>query len=514
MANDSDAATSNPGGATCPTRGDHPYVDILATYPGESFAKNPVGEAEISAIDKRRFAIKERPAAKDCRAGRDRTGDCPLTGLALSGGGIRSAAFNLGALQAFHAYSGIEGIDYLSTVSGGGYIGCSLSTALAGCGDTNADFPFTNADPRLYDDTPTVHHIRDYSNYLMPHGALDAVSSIYVIGRGLVANALVVAPVLFFFTWFTLFNHPTVKSLTQPSVLLHAVWSHLPFLSPLKSLASELHGFWLTAILASVNILFLILWAGVRSLRPALTHHFANVFVRLSKILFYVTLICLVFDVQILLLKLEAARLTASVEASAARPAASVEASACASDWACSLLWTVRDWLESASWYLAIFGAAFAYFSKYLSEVATAAAWSPTWIDWFKKIAAKAGLWFAALIIPLCLWDLYLWLNIIGLADDGGVHPFTPAWLSDLSWAKQRVADHLPAFLGQVTSARLYFVAFAVTLLIALFCIDLNATTLHSLYRYRLSKAFLFNPSKHDKKNTASSRNIVRSFTI
>ena len=45
----------------------------------------------------------------------------------------------------------------------------------------------------------------------------------------------------------------------------------------------------------------------------------------------------------------------------------------------------------------------------------------------------------------------------------------------------------------------LFLVAFAVTLLIALL-IDPNATTLHSLYRYRLSKAFLFNPSKHDKK--------------
>jgi len=115
MASDSNAATANFSGAACPTRGNRPYVDILAAYPDESFAKNPVGEAEKSAIDKRRLAIKERPAAKDCPAGRDRTGDCPLTGLALSGGGIRSAAFNLGALQAFHAYSGIEGIDYLST---------------------------------------------------------------------------------------------------------------------------------------------------------------------------------------------------------------------------------------------------------------------------------------------------------------------------------------------------------------------------------------------------------------
>src|SRR5947209_1912567 len=52
----------------------------------------------------------------------------PLVGLALSGGGIRSATFSLGAIQALarsdrHA---LLQIDVLSTVSGGGYIGCFL----------------------------------------------------------------------------------------------------------------------------------------------------------------------------------------------------------------------------------------------------------------------------------------------------------------------------------------------------------------------------------------------------
>ena len=48
-------------------------------------------------------------------------------GLALSGGGIRSATFSLGILQGFAQGKWIEKIDYLSTVSGGGYIGGSLS---------------------------------------------------------------------------------------------------------------------------------------------------------------------------------------------------------------------------------------------------------------------------------------------------------------------------------------------------------------------------------------------------
>ena len=50
-----------------------------------------------------------------------------LAGLALSGGGIRSATFGLGVLEALKEKDRLQGIDYLSTVSGGGYIGAWLS---------------------------------------------------------------------------------------------------------------------------------------------------------------------------------------------------------------------------------------------------------------------------------------------------------------------------------------------------------------------------------------------------
>ena len=60
-------------------------------------------------------------------------------GLALSGGGIRSASFALGVLQALQRHSLFRLIDYLSTVSGGGYIGSSLSWFMR---DGRKDFPF------------------------------------------------------------------------------------------------------------------------------------------------------------------------------------------------------------------------------------------------------------------------------------------------------------------------------------------------------------------------------------
>ena len=44
-------------------------------------------------------------------------------GLAFSGGGIRSATFNLGFLQGISSLGLLKHFDYLSTVSGGGYIG-------------------------------------------------------------------------------------------------------------------------------------------------------------------------------------------------------------------------------------------------------------------------------------------------------------------------------------------------------------------------------------------------------
>ena len=50
-----------------------------------------------------------------------------LTALCLSGGGIRSAAFALGVVQALARKGLLPHFHYLSTVSGGGYLGAWLS---------------------------------------------------------------------------------------------------------------------------------------------------------------------------------------------------------------------------------------------------------------------------------------------------------------------------------------------------------------------------------------------------
>jgi hypothetical protein len=95
-----------------------------------------------------------------------------LFGLALSGGGIRSATFSLGVLQALAQRGWIRRIDYLSTVSGGGYIGCWLSAYIYRCKAPDpvaAIEKFIAPNIRRDDVEPTeIKFLRAYSSYLTP----------------------------------------------------------------------------------------------------------------------------------------------------------------------------------------------------------------------------------------------------------------------------------------------------------------------------------------------------------
>ena len=69
-----------------------------------------------------------------------------LVGLAFSGGGIRSATTNLGIAQALSRMGILRLVDYLSTVSGGGYIGGCLTTFLS----VNRDHQKTPGDAKQF----------------------------------------------------------------------------------------------------------------------------------------------------------------------------------------------------------------------------------------------------------------------------------------------------------------------------------------------------------------------------
>jgi hypothetical protein len=85
-----------------------------------------VRERELEEVVKRRREANIAPAQDDNGHHKSPSGD--LVGLSLSGGGVRSASFNLGFLQALYQRGVLRHVDYMSTVSGGGYVGSSVSS--------------------------------------------------------------------------------------------------------------------------------------------------------------------------------------------------------------------------------------------------------------------------------------------------------------------------------------------------------------------------------------------------
>jgi hypothetical protein len=103
-------------------------------------------------------------------------------GLAFSGGGIRSATFNLGVLQGLAKNGLLRHVDYLSTVSGGGYIGSWLVAWIKRLAERDrthagdAKSALDGVQALLTPDQPNpddpalepIRYLRRFSNYLTP----------------------------------------------------------------------------------------------------------------------------------------------------------------------------------------------------------------------------------------------------------------------------------------------------------------------------------------------------------
>lgn len=111
-----------------------------------------------------------------------------LFGLALSGGGIRSATFNLGLLQGLQERGYLRGFDYLATVSGGGYVGAfwTLWRHLHPGKVFPDDVDEAAAEPK------EIRHLRKFSRFLSPSLGIFSFDT----GRMLVALINAVVPSL------------------------------------------------------------------------------------------------------------------------------------------------------------------------------------------------------------------------------------------------------------------------------------------------------------------------------
>lgn len=127
-----------------------------------------------------------------------------LSALCLSGGGIRSAALSLGVIQALADHNLLDKFNYLSTVSGGGYIGSWLSAWLYrvrkfGHGKSSDVLDRLGARRNPDVEVPPLDHLREYSNYLTPKLGLfsaDTWASLAIVLRNIVVNWLILVPVL------------------------------------------------------------------------------------------------------------------------------------------------------------------------------------------------------------------------------------------------------------------------------------------------------------------------------
>ncbi|WP_133791965.1 patatin-like phospholipase family protein [Paraburkholderia silvatlantica] len=135
---------------------------------------------ELEQVERHRIAVDlpELPSATDA------------CGLAISGGGLRSAVFSLGILQALADTKTLKRFDYLSTVSGGSYIGAFYGSlfvpdelragnlrleqsAFIAQAQRASGKLCPDAAPEEADAVTPIAYLRDNCNYLVPNGLKD-----------------------------------------------------------------------------------------------------------------------------------------------------------------------------------------------------------------------------------------------------------------------------------------------------------------------------------------------------
>jgi hypothetical protein len=159
-------------------------------------------EREDSALEQRRSQLE---------AGDSIDANAPRVGLALSGGGIRSATFSLGVVQALARSGVLSKVDYLSTVSGGGYIGAFLGALYVRKETTRAVVEELTQFP----ESRALQWLRSNGRFLAPNGAGANWLAGAVLLRNWLSLLFVVAPVAFFISFCGLLLRAALQARLQ-----------------------------------------------------------------------------------------------------------------------------------------------------------------------------------------------------------------------------------------------------------------------------------------------------------
>jgi predicted acylesterase/phospholipase RssA len=378
------------------------------------------------------------------------TADSNIIGLALSGDGVRSAAFCLGALQALDQVGVLKNIDYLSTVSGGGYVGASLSAAMT---RSKGRFPFQSS--LTEDETYSVQHIRNHSNYLFPRGSINIFYNTAIYLRGLLANALLLLPWLLFAAAITIFIKPTTADLQHPRFLGRYV--------PEALAAGE---FSLTYTILYLFVLLFLAWGLWRSQRKSgWAAEIGSNWTKVSAALLMPLLFIGFCELQPIILK------------------GIFDSGQQQTNFSTSLV----GWLQGLAVVLVPFSATVAFFGRHIGGLMKEGAEKPSFIAVAMRGVSKAAVYVAGAAIPILLWLLYLYFCFLGIKlGTNGYH--ASQWISDLS------GHWFAGFPGDAPIGWFYLVT-SFALFVASLLLSPNANSIQSLYRDRLSKAFLFDPT-------------------
>ena len=366
-----------------------------------------------------------------------------LVGLALSGGGIRSATFNLGILQALQRIGLFRCIDYLSTVSGGGFIGACLSSCLK---SNPKKFPFEHVQGKP--EPAPFRHLRNNANYLAPKGWVDRLRIPALLVRGITVNFLVILPYILVAVFITVVTNPTPSDLKINLLGEIIGWGK-----------EEMH--LRTLVLSGFLLALFALYPIIRIIGGSKAGIKWGTRDRAGKILgFGLGLVIFVAFAE-------------------SQPVAIYHFQ--------ETLPNVKDKFFSNQEWLTIMGGLISLISVMFSG---------RFIRKDSGLSGKIGLWVIAILGFVFFWLIYLNLCRWAIYSET-----TPSWLlkidSFFPWYFFSISDLFvsvdlkPRAVARVLD--IYIISGIAIWFYTMLFVDVNSTSMHNFYRDRLSRAYLFN---------------------
>jgi hypothetical protein len=384
--------------------------------------------------------------------------DNDLVGIALSGGGIRSATLCLGVLQALNAAGVLKNVNYLSTVSGGGYIGTATTIAMS----ENGQFPFSKSGEDI-GETAETRHLRDNSRYLVQNGVASVVSAIAIYLRGITMNIIVLLPLLLIAAAVLVFLKPDTAQLASAWPWMGG----LPAAIGGAAMPMSLLGLLIVIALLTVYAI------GV-SIVPIQPLRWRRFIARTAAIILVLYGIVVFVELHIVVLR------AAFIVQGSIKPVTQAHTNY---EFAHAVYIAIK-WLAAVATPLVL---AISPFLKSIGEKALSETESG-FAGQSKKWISRIVLIVVAAIVPLLLWLAMLQLTFWGIgvcaADSTSGQCDNAA-----SWAlAPGVLQHLFLNAG---APWLGYVGLAILFLLIWPFLNVNANSLHQLYRDRLGSAFL-----------------------